>query len=84
MDVHHRFASVAGRRLFYREAAPTNAPAIVLLHGFPGPEGARAFRRDAATAEIYLLEGGHFLLETAVEQVAALIGEFLGRVTVSE
>jgi pimeloyl-ACP methyl ester carboxylesterase len=33
--VHHRYATVRGRRLFYREAGPPNAPAVVLLHGFP-------------------------------------------------
>ena len=33
--VHHRFATVSGRRLFYREAGPAEAPAVVLLHGFP-------------------------------------------------
>src|SRR6201996_5441714 len=33
--VHHRYATVQGRRLFYREAGPAGAPAIVLLHGFP-------------------------------------------------
>jgi len=33
--VHHRYASVEGRQLFYREAGPPDAPAIVLLHGFP-------------------------------------------------
>jgi pimeloyl-ACP methyl ester carboxylesterase len=33
--VHHRYATVRGQRLFYREAGPTDAPAIVLLHGFP-------------------------------------------------
>ena len=34
-DVHHRYATVAGRRIFYREAGPADAPVIVLLHGFP-------------------------------------------------
>ncbi|GAB2609657.1 alpha/beta fold hydrolase [Kribbella endophytica] len=33
--VHHRYLEVDGRRLFYREAGPQDAPAIVLLHGFP-------------------------------------------------
>jgi pimeloyl-ACP methyl ester carboxylesterase len=33
--VHHRYATVRGRRLFYREAGPPGAPAVVLLHGFP-------------------------------------------------
>ena len=34
-QVHHRYATVNGRRLFYREAGPAGAPVIVLLHGFP-------------------------------------------------
>jgi len=33
--VHHRYATVRGRRLFYREAGPSDAPVVVLLHGFP-------------------------------------------------
>ncbi|MFI7613603.1 alpha/beta fold hydrolase [Nonomuraea terrae] len=33
--VHHRYAQVRGRRLFYREAGPADAPAVVLLHGYP-------------------------------------------------
>jgi pimeloyl-ACP methyl ester carboxylesterase len=33
--VHHRYASVDGHRLFYREAGDVDAPTIVLLHGFP-------------------------------------------------
>ena len=34
-QVHHRYATVDGQRLFYREAGPADAPAVVLLHGFP-------------------------------------------------
>jgi pimeloyl-ACP methyl ester carboxylesterase len=34
-DVHHRYVTVQGRQLFYREAGPVDAPAIVLLHGYP-------------------------------------------------
>lgn len=76
----------------------TNAPMYPALHeylrssGVPvlavwgrndpifGPDGARAFGRDARNAEIHLLDGGHFLLETAGEHVAALIKAFLRRV----
>ena len=75
----------------------TNAPAYPALHdylrssGVPvlavwgkgdpifGPDGARAFARDAVEAEIHLLDGGHFLLESAGGQVAELIRDFLKR-----
>src|ERR1700753_4193137 len=33
--VHHRYATVDGHRLFYREAGDQEAPTVVLLHGFP-------------------------------------------------
>lgn len=33
--IHHRYATVDGRQLFYREAGPAGAPDVVLLHGFP-------------------------------------------------
>ncbi|MGW3287625.1 alpha/beta fold hydrolase [Streptomyces sp. NPDC001002] len=33
--IHHRYATVQGQRLFYREAGPQDAPVVVLLHGFP-------------------------------------------------
>jgi pimeloyl-ACP methyl ester carboxylesterase len=44
-----------------------------------GPEGAKAFAADAHDAEIHLLDGGHFLLESALDEAAALIGDFLDR-----
>jgi pimeloyl-ACP methyl ester carboxylesterase len=44
-----------------------------------GPDGARAFAADADDAEIHLLDGGHFLLESAGDEVASLIREFLNR-----
>jgi pimeloyl-ACP methyl ester carboxylesterase len=33
--VQHRYATVDGQQLFYREAGPSDAPVVVLLHGFP-------------------------------------------------
>ncbi|MEU4292503.1 alpha/beta fold hydrolase [Kribbella sp. NPDC026596] len=75
----------------------TNAPMYPRLHeylrssGVPvlavwgrgdeifGPAGAEAFAHDAVDAEIHLLDGGHFLLESAGAEVAAMIHDFLGR-----
>jgi pimeloyl-ACP methyl ester carboxylesterase len=45
-----------------------------------GPDGARAFAADVPDAEIHLLDGGHFLLESACDQVAELILDFMSRV----
>jgi pimeloyl-ACP methyl ester carboxylesterase len=33
--VHHRTIDIDGLKVFYREAGPFDAPAILLLHGFP-------------------------------------------------
>ncbi len=33
--ISYKYAAVGGNRLFYREAGPETAPAILLLHGFP-------------------------------------------------
>jgi pimeloyl-ACP methyl ester carboxylesterase len=35
VTVHHRYCTVSGRRLFYREAGPHDGASVVLLHGFP-------------------------------------------------
>jgi pimeloyl-ACP methyl ester carboxylesterase len=46
---------------------------------FFGPDGANAFTQDTPNAEVHLLEGGHFLLESALDEVTALIRDFLER-----
>jgi pimeloyl-ACP methyl ester carboxylesterase len=45
-----------------------------------GPDGARAFADDVPDAEIHLLDGGHFLLEAAGDEVADLTLDFMSRV----
>jgi pimeloyl-ACP methyl ester carboxylesterase len=45
-----------------------------------GPAGAHAFADDLPDAEIHLLDGGHFLLESALDEVTALIRSFLAKV----
>ena len=34
-SIHYRDADISGVKISYREAGPTNAPAVLLLHGFP-------------------------------------------------
>ncbi|MFJ2851196.1 alpha/beta fold hydrolase [Streptomyces rubiginosohelvolus] len=45
-----------------------------------GPAGARAFAGDAKNAEVHLINGGHFLLESHLDVVASYLRGFLGRV----
>ena len=47
-----------------------------------GPDGATAFARDVPDAEVHLLAGGHFLLESAGDEVAGLTADFLTRTIV--
>ncbi|OBI47276.1 alpha/beta fold hydrolase [Mycobacterium sp. E796] len=48
-----------------------------------GPAGAEAFADDLPDAEIHLLDGGHFLLESALDEVTELIRNFLAKVLVT-
>jgi pimeloyl-ACP methyl ester carboxylesterase len=43
-------------------------------------KSARAYLRDLPDAELHLLDGGHWLLETHLDEVVALMRDFLGRV----
>ncbi len=64
---------------FLREHRP---PTLIVWGPQDGymPEGsARAYLRDLPRAELHLLDGGHWLLETCLDQAAGLIGEFLDR-----
>ena len=42
-----------------------------------GPAGAQAFANDLPEAEIHVLDGGHFLLESALDETVVLIRAFL-------
>jgi pimeloyl-ACP methyl ester carboxylesterase len=48
-----------------------------------GPAGAEAFAADLPDAQIHLLDGGHFLLESAFDEAAQLIRDFLAKVHVA-
>jgi pimeloyl-ACP methyl ester carboxylesterase len=43
-------------------------------------KSARAYLRDLPDAELHLLDGGHWLLETHLDEVVGLMRDFLGRV----
>ena len=67
-------------RKYLREHRP---PALIVWgpqdHYMP-EESARAYLRDLPDAELHLLEGGHWLLETHLDRVVELIRVFLGRI----
>jgi pimeloyl-ACP methyl ester carboxylesterase len=47
-------------------------------------EGAELFKRDLPSAELHLLDTGHFALEEELERIGSLIRAFLGRKTRKE
>ena len=62
---------------YLRERRP---PTLIVWGPHDGymPEGsARAYLRDVPAAELHLLDGGHWLLETHLNEVASLIRPFL-------
>jgi pimeloyl-ACP methyl ester carboxylesterase len=50
--------------------------------GYMPEASARAYLRDLPDAELHLLDGGHWLLETNLDELVPLISDFLGRVHV--
>jgi pimeloyl-ACP methyl ester carboxylesterase len=49
--------------------------------GYMPEPSARAYLRDLPDAELHLLDGGHWLLETNLDEVVALTRDFLNRVS---
>lgn len=67
-------------RKYLREHRP---PALIVWgpqdHYMP-EASARAYLRDLPDAELHLLDGGHWLLETHLDEVVSLLRDFLARV----
>ena len=36
-----------------------------------------SYRRDVPNAEVHIVDGGHFALDTAADEIAALVRDFL-------
>ncbi|HEY1900301.1 MAG TPA: alpha/beta hydrolase [Steroidobacteraceae bacterium] len=67
----------------FQEYFRSHKPRLLAVWGrndpFFLPQGAEAFRRDIPSADIRLLDTGHFALETHAKEIAAAIDEFLSR-----
>ena len=68
----------------FQEYFRTHRPLTLAVWGqhdpFFLPAGAEAYRRDNPTAEVHLLDTGHFALETHAVEIANFIRDFLTRV----
>ena len=42
---------------------------------------AEAYRRDVPSAEVHILDAGHFALDEKADEIATIVRDFLGRVT---
>jgi pimeloyl-ACP methyl ester carboxylesterase len=74
----HRFVTIDGINIFYREAALRELQPQTLIVWGPQdgymPEGsARAYLRDLPNAELHLVEGGHWALETSLDEIVVLV-----------
>src|SRR5215468_8179223 len=65
----------------FQEYFRTRRPPLLAIWGrndpFFLPAGAEAFKRDIPTAEVQLLDTGHFALETHADEIATAIRKFL-------
>jgi pimeloyl-ACP methyl ester carboxylesterase len=65
---------------YLREHQPPTLIAWGPHDGYMPEPSARAYLRDLPEAELHLLDGGHWLLETHLGEVVDLTRDFLGRV----
>jgi pimeloyl-ACP methyl ester carboxylesterase len=67
-------------RAWLREHRPPTLIVWGPQDGYMPEESARSYLRDLPDAELHLLNGGHWLLETNLDEVVPLIRDFLDRV----
>jgi pimeloyl-ACP methyl ester carboxylesterase len=70
-------------RRYLREHQPPTLIAWGPHDHYMPEKSARAYLRDLPEAELHLLDGGHWLLETNLDEVVGLVRDFLGRVHAS-
>ncbi|ARQ01214.1 alpha/beta fold hydrolase [Pseudorhodoplanes sinuspersici] len=80
-DLKDNIAWFPRYQAFLREHQP---PTLILWgpqDGYMPEESARAYLRDLPKAELHLLDGGHWLLETNLDEAVSLSHDFLQRRT---
>jgi pimeloyl-ACP methyl ester carboxylesterase len=65
---------------YLREHRPPTLIACGPQDGYMPEASARAYLRDLPEAELHLLDGGHWALETDLHEITALVRDFLDRV----
>jgi pimeloyl-ACP methyl ester carboxylesterase len=83
LDLFLDYASNVALYPKFQEYFRAKQPPLLAVWGnsdpFFLPAGAKAFKRDNPSAEVYFYETGHFALETHADQIAGAIRDFLGR-----
>jgi pimeloyl-ACP methyl ester carboxylesterase len=69
----------AGWQEYFRKYQPPMLIAWGKNDGLFNVQGAELFKRDIPSAELHLLDTGHFALEEEVDQIGSLMHEFLDR-----
>jgi pimeloyl-ACP methyl ester carboxylesterase len=41
------------------------------------PSEPKSYRKDVSNAEVHIVDGGHFALDTAADEIAALVSAFM-------
>lgn len=79
-DLKDNLAWFPRYQAYLREHAP---PTLILWgpqDGYMPEAAARAYLRDLPSAELHLLDGGHWLLETSLDEAVRLTRDFLKKV----
>ena len=81
LDLFLNYASNVALYPAFQEYFRRAKPPLLAIWGkndpFFIPAGAEAFRRDIPSAQVKMLDTGHFALETHVVEIAAAMKEFL-------
>lgn len=80
LDYRTNVASYPTWQKWLREAQP---PTLVVWGKYDpsfAVAGASAYAKDVSKAEVHILNAGHFALDEATDQIAALVHDFLDRV----